>query len=87
MTQYIDWAEREREFVERATRLVRLLTWTGMLAATVLVVWILTAFVTAPAGAGDGCATPALVAVQPKPTMESGWTWSVPPPEPGEGSA
>ena len=38
MTQYVDWVEREREFVERATRLVCLLTRTGMLAATVLVV-------------------------------------------------
>ena len=87
MTQYIDWAEREREFVERATRLVRLLTWAGTLVATVLVVWILTAFVTAPAGAGDACVTTALVAVQPTPAMESGWTWSVPSPGPGEGSA
>ena len=86
MTQYIHWAERERELVERATRLVRLATWTGMLAATVLVVWILTAFVTAPAGAGDGCAAPALVAVQPTPTMDSGSASSAPAPGPGEGT-
>ena len=83
MTQDTDWAERERKLVERATRLVRLLTWTGMLAATVLVVWILTAFVTAPAGAGDACAAAALVAVQPTPAMKSGSTWSVPGPGPG----
>ena len=51
-----EWMKREMEFVDRVTRIVRLLTWTAMLAAAVLVVWILAAFVSGPARAGDPAA-------------------------------
>ncbi len=44
---------REMEFVERVTRIVRLLTWTALLAVALLVFCILAVFVAVPALASD----------------------------------
>ena len=44
---------RELELVERVTRIVRLLTWTALLAVALLVFCILAVFVAVPALASD----------------------------------
>ena len=48
-----EWMRREQAFVDRVTRIVRMLAWIAMLAAAVLMVWILAALVAAPALAQD----------------------------------
>ena len=49
----MDLMKRQLEFVDRTTRIVRLLTWTVLLAVGLLVLGILMVFVTAPTWADD----------------------------------